>query len=251
MKLKSIIAAMLVLLGFAATSCEYDNYEAPSYLFSGQLKCDGENFPYDSSKPLLKVFQRGYGKVDGGGTDIRTNDEGHYQQLFFDAEYKMTLVNEALPFELPDFESLGAGKGYDSITYHFNSNVAKDFEVRPYYKLKNLKAELKNGNIVATFNIEKMTNTLKPAPGIVKTRIWLSTSTLVNSGIRCTRSTDPEYIDDNTLQVYIPLAEYRKKENFIDNYRTYAFYRVAIELEGMNKYFLFSTIGKIENLPVE
>jgi len=51
--------------------------------------------------------------------------------------------------------------------------------------------------------------------------------------------------------VYIPLSEYRKKENFVDNYRTYAFYRVAIELEGMEEYFLFSTIKKIENLPVE
>ena len=96
-----------------------------------------------------------------------------------------------------------------------------------------------------------MTNTVKAAPKIVKTRIWLSTSSLVNSGIKCTRSSDVEYIDDTTLQVYIPLSEYRKKENFVDNYRTYAFYRVAIELEGMNRYFLFSTIKKIENLPVE
>ena len=29
------------------------------------------------------------------------------------------------------------------------------------------------------------------------------------------------------------------------------FYRVAIELEGMNQYFLFSRTQKIENLPVE
>lgn len=48
----------------------------------------------------------------------------------------MTLVNESLPFEFPDFESLGEGKGYDSIPYHFKSNVTRDFEVRPYYKLK-------------------------------------------------------------------------------------------------------------------
>ena len=101
MKIKSIIAATFVILGFTMTSCEYDNYDAPSYVFSGQLKCDGENFPFDSNRGLLRVFQKGYGKVDGGGTGIRTNDEGHYQQLFFDAEYKMTLVNKALPFELP------------------------------------------------------------------------------------------------------------------------------------------------------
>lgn len=37
----------------------------------------------------------------------------------------MTLVNKALPFELPDFESLGAGKGYDSITYHLTRTLHK------------------------------------------------------------------------------------------------------------------------------
>lgn len=250
MKLKSIIAAAFVVLGLSVTSCEYDNYDAPSYVFSGQLKCDGENFPFDTNRGLLRVFQRGYGKVDGGGTGIRIDEQGHFQQLFFDAEYKLTLVNKSMPFELPDFEPLGPGKGFDSITYHFNSNVTQDFEVRPYYKLKNLRAELKNGNIVATFNIEKMTNTVKAAPKIVKTRMWLSPTSLVNSNIKCTNSIDVVYVDDTTLEVYIPLADYRKKENYPNNFRTYAYYRVAIELEGMNEYFLFSPIQKIENLPL-
>ena len=62
MKIKSIIAATFVILGFTMTSCEYDNYDAPSYVFSGQLKCDGENFPFDSNRGLLRVFQKGYGK---------------------------------------------------------------------------------------------------------------------------------------------------------------------------------------------
>lgn len=241
------VAALCLFL----TSCEYDNYDAPSYTFSGNLICDGENFPYDSNMGLLRVYQSGYGKVDGGGVGIRTDDNGHFQQLFFNADYKMTLVNESLPFELPDFPSLGQGKGYDSLSFHFDSDVSRDFEVRPYYKISNLNAELKNGNIVATFDVTKMTNTVKSAPAIVKTRIWLSTSTLVNSGISCTRSSDVEYLDDNTLQVYIPLSEYRRKEYYVNNFRTYAFYRVAIELEGMNRYFLFSKVGKIENLPVE
>ena len=58
MKIKSIIAATFVILGFTMTSCEYDNYDAPSYVFSGQLKCDGENFPFDSNRGLLRVFQK-------------------------------------------------------------------------------------------------------------------------------------------------------------------------------------------------
>lgn len=249
MKLKYIIAAACVALGLSVTSCEYDNYEEPSYMFSGQLKCDGESFSYDASAALFRVFQRGYGKVDGGGTGIRIDEEGRYQQLLFNSEYKLTLVNKALPFELPEFESLGAGKGYDSITYNISSNVQQDFEIRPYYKLKNLKAELKNNNIVATFNIEKMTNTTKSAPKIVKTRIYVSTASLVNSGIKCNRANEVKYLDENTLETSIPVADYYEKENFTDNYRTYAFLRVAIELEGMSEYFLFSPILKIEGLP--
>ncbi len=251
MKLKYIIVTAIIVLGVLITSCEYDNYDAPSYVFSGQLKCDGENFPFDASKSLLRVYQKGYGKVDGSGIGIRIDENGRYQQLFFNTEYKMTLINRSLPFELPDFEPLGTGMGFDSLTYNFTSNVTKDFEVRPYYKLKNMKAELKNGNIEATFNIEKMTNTVKTVPPIVKTRIWLSTSSLVNSNIRCTRVNDVEYVDDTTLKISIPLSEYRRKEIFPNNFRTYAFYRVAIELEGMNEYFLFSDIQKIENLPVD
>ena len=81
MKIKSIIAATFVILGFTMTSCEYDNYDAPSYVFSGQLKCDGENFPFDSNRGLLRVFQKGYGKVDGGGTGIRTNNSSLMQSI--------------------------------------------------------------------------------------------------------------------------------------------------------------------------
>lgn len=249
MRLKYIIAVVYVALGLSVASCEYDNYEAPSYSFSGQLKCDGEEFPFDANASLLRVFQRGYGKVDGGGTGIRIDEKGHYQQLLFKSEYKLTLVNKPLPFELPELESLGSGKGYDSITYNINSNVLKDFEVRPYYKIKNVKAELKNGNIVATFNIEKMNNTVLAAPKVAKTRIYVGTSALVNSGIKCRTSNDVKYIDATTLETSIPVAEYYKKENYTDNYRTYAFYRVALELEGMTEYFLFSPIQKIEGLP--
>ena len=80
MKIKSIIAATFVILGFTMTSCEYDNYDAPSYVFSGQLKCDGENFPFDSNRGLLRVFQKGYGKVDGGGYEGDGNDESEFDE---------------------------------------------------------------------------------------------------------------------------------------------------------------------------
>ncbi|MCD8262597.1 MAG: DUF3823 domain-containing protein [Bacteroides sp.] len=68
--------SLITILLFS--SCEYDNYDAPSYVFKGRLVCDGENFPFDSNRTIFNFVQQGYGKADGG-TEMRINDEGHYQ----------------------------------------------------------------------------------------------------------------------------------------------------------------------------
>lgn len=252
MKLKYILSlSMLSIL--TLVSCEYDNYEAPECEFKGQLVCDGEPFQFDANRTIFKFYQTGFGKEDGG-INMNILNDGSYKQLLFSGEdYKLTLVNQALPFEMPDFPSRGAGLGYDTIYYHMNGNVYQPFEVRPYYKLSNLSAKLsENGrNIEATFDVTKMANTEKEAPAIKTARIYLGTSAIVDSGIACLRSktvTDP---DATTLTVSIPLAYYRDKKYYINNFRTYAYYRVAIELEGIPDYYLFSDIQKIEGLPVE
>ncbi|WP_455584734.1 DUF3823 domain-containing protein [Bacteroides sp.] len=250
MKIRNILLLACVTMGTVLASCEYDNYEAPSRLFSGQLKCDGENFPYDSNRDLFRFLQSGFGKVDGG-TGMRVDDDGHYQQLLFNDDYKLTLVNQQLPFEIPELGIFKAGIGYDSIAYHIQSDVVKDFEVKPFYKISNLNAELSGNKIVATFDVTKMTNTVKEPPRIKRTYIYLSTSKLVNSNIKCQKLTLISATDPTTLQASIPLAEYRKKQYYPNNFRTYAFYRVAIELDGIPDYYLFSEVKKIENLPVE
>lgn len=249
MKIKNIILSAFVMAGGVFASCEYDNYEAPSYLFSGQLKCDGENFQYDANKNLFLFLQSGYGKIDGG-IGMRVDDDGHYQQLLFNADYKLTLVNQQLPFEVEGLESHGAGLGYDSIAYSISSDVVKDFEVKPYYKFSNLQAGLDGKRILATFDVAKMTNTVKEAPRIKRTYIYLSTSRLVNSNIKCQKLTIVKDPDATTLEASIPLAYYRDKKYYPNNFRTYAYYRVAIELEGITDYYLFSEVKKIEDLPL-
>lgn len=237
----------------ALVSCEYDNYEAPSYEFKGQLMMGGgEPFLFDANKTLFKFYQSGFGKEDDG-TNLNVDNNGNYKQLLFDDVYKLTLVNQALPFEMPDFPSKGAGLGYDSIPYRMTANVNQNFEVRPYYRLSNLKAELSaNGkNIVATFEVTKMTNTEKEAPRIKTVRLYLGTGIIVDSGTACQRSTNVTDPDQTTFSVQIPLAFYRDKKYYINNFRTYAYYRVAVELEGIPDYYLFSGIQRIEGLPVE
>lgn len=250
MKTKQILAGIAFLAATALTSCEYDNYEAPSHTYAGQLVCDGENFPFDSNRTIFNFLQYGYGKVDGG-TEMRITDEGQYRQLLFDADYKLTLVNKKLPFELPDFESLGDGLGYDSIHYSVQSDIKQNFTVIPYYKISGLQARLEGENIVAGFTVAKTTGTSKPAPAIKKVYIYLSTGNIVNSWNKCQRSEEVHAAGSAPFTISIPLSMYREKQYYINNFRTYAYYRVAVELEGIPDYYLFSTIGRIDNLPVK
>lgn len=250
MKLYNILTIMVIMTGSLFSSCEYDNYDAPSYTYSGKLICDGENFPFDSNRTIFNFVQNGYGKADGG-TEMRINDEGCYKQLLFNADYKLTLVNKKMPFELPEFKSLGDGLGYDSIAYTIKSAVEKDFEVIPYYKITNVDASLVGESIVSRFSISKVNGTVKPAPAIKKAYIYLSTGTIVNSWNKCQQSILIQDASQTSIEISIPLSMYREKQYYINNFRTYAYYRVAIELEGIPDYYLFSPVKRIDNLPVK
>ncbi len=242
---------MLIMLS-ALASCEYDNYDAPSHEYKGALLCDGKPFQYDANRSLFRFYQKGFGKEDSG-TALSVSNDGTFSQLLFDDTYKLTLVNQTLPFEMPDFPSKGAGLGYDSIAYRITGNIVQNFEVHPYYKISGLSAALsENGrNIVATFNVEKMTNTEKEAPALKSAKLYLSTSRIVDSGTNCMRSVNVSSSENGGYEVSIPLAYYRDKKYYVNNFRTYAFYRVALELDGIPDYYLFSEIKKIEGLPVD
>lgn len=255
MKINKILmaaAGLLCLVGLS--SCEYDNYEAPSRTFCGQLvTSDGQPFQYDSAKTLFQFYQSGYGKIDTG-TGMRTDNNGYFTQLLFDAKYELTPVNRALPFEIEEFPAKpDADIRYDRIPFDITGNVTKNFVVHPYYKITNLNATLDGKRIVATFDVTKMKDTTEPAPRIKRVTIYLGTSIHVNSNIKCQRLTqikDAETPDFQTLSAAIPLAYYRDKAYYVNNFRTYAYYRVALELEGITDYYLMSEIKKIEDLPV-
>lgn len=246
MKIKNIVLSAFVMLGVIVTSCEYDNYEAPSYLFSGQLTCDGGSFQFDANKSIFRLFQEGYGKVDQG-IDIRTNNDGHFQQLLFNSQYKLTLANNPYPFEIEEFQSLGTGLGYDSIKYDITSNIIKNFEVKPYYKIKDFTLDFDGKNFIANFNIDK--NSDKAIPNVIRAYLFVGTSNIVNSGTLYSKSVTVKANNQTSARVSAQLSNYRKK--YVNNFRDYAYCRVAIELEGVPDYYLFSEVKRIDGLPID
>ena len=250
MKLNRIIAITTVALSLGFTSCDYDNYEAPSNVFSGKLVTpDGQPFCYDSSQTLFKFYQSGYGKVDTG-TNMRVDNNGTFRQLLFTADYSLTLVNHPLPFEIDEFPPLEVG--YDSIPYHVTGNISQTFTVRPYYFISNMKAELEGKRINVTFDVTKNTATKTPAPDIIRAYVYLGTSTLVNGATKCQRLIqikERPSPQTQTMTIGIPLAYYRDKTYYVNNYRDYAFIKVGLLLDGISDYVIISDLLKIENLP--
>lgn len=247
--MKTIYLIPILLLALICSSCEYDNYDAPSYQFEGQLKSDGQDYTFDGNagRGLFVFLQEGYGKVDNG-IGMRIDEKGTYKQLLFKDKYALTLVNRTLPFELEDFPKNKTKPGYDTIFYDIKSNVVQDFNIKPYYVVGDVKGALSadKGTIEVQLNIDKMAGMSSSTPKVSKVWLYVSTSTIVNSSTKCVASKTIEP-DANSATISIPVSTYRT--TYLNNFRDYAFYRVAIELEGISDYYLFSETYKIEGLP--
>lgn len=247
------ILSIIILFVCLFSSCEYDNYDSPHITFSGNLTTNGESFLYDGNpnRPVLKLIQKGFGKVDDG-TIVRIDENGKFQQLIFEGDYWLTLNNTKYPFELTDFNSLGAGLGYDSIYMHITSNVNNNLEVKPYYTISNFRASVENDNIVLKADVAVNPGTRQPAPKVIFAKGFVSTSSKVNSQTVCTKSKRAVVTNTGSIEVAIPIhnnvTAYR--EIYINNFRDYAFCRIALELDGISNYFLFSEIIKIDGVPL-
>ena len=246
--MKKIIILLLATILF--TACEYDNYDAPSVTFSGQLLYNDKPFLCDGNdaRDIFLFFQEGFGKVDWG-TKMHTLADGSYQQLLHSGGYKLTLGNVKYPFEINEFPA--GTVGYDSIYYDLKKDVRQDFHITPYYEISDLDAKLEGINIVAKFKVKKVSGTSKPAPRIVKARIYLGINHFVNSKspVVAEQEVDANFSGDGELTVSIDAIKYRT--GYKENYRDNAFYRVALELENIPDYYLFSETKEITGIPEE
>lgn len=247
--MKKIVFLSMALLSIILASCEYDNYEAPSLALSGNVVYNGKNIQWDgrASRTILRVLQTGYGKVDGG-TFIQVKDDGSFNQLLFHDEYWLTPNNNQFPFEFSQF-NYKSGVGYDSIYIDMKKDVQMDIEVTPYYELSDFSVSLAGEDIVMRCNVSKVMDTKNPAPAIKNVRGYISTTNIVNSATTCAVVKAADVDGSASLEVSIPLTTYQN--GYVNNFRDYAFCRVAIELENIPNYYLFTGIKKIEGLPVK
>jgi hypothetical protein len=250
--MKKLIFIYIALFTVLLTSCEYDNYDAPNITFKGNLMYNGHKYLFDGNPSLsvLTLIQKGFGKVDVG-TNVRIDENGAFSQLIFSGDYWFTLANNQYPFEFKDFNSLGVGLGYDTITMSITKSIVKDIEVIPYYEIKDFNLSVDGDNIIANFKVKKVEGTVNTAPKVVRTRCFVSTSSIVNSATTLSKSIIKSISDSATVSIPVSITtgstSYR--QIYLNNFRDYAFCRVALELKGISNYYIFSETLKVEGLP--
>lgn len=249
---KIIILVSVVILILFLSSCEYDNYDAPSVKITGKLISGGKNFLYDGNpaRGLIKVIQKGFGKADNG-TSVRVDENGRFAQLLFPGEYWLTLENNVYPFDFKAIRSLGAGLGYDSLKIDLQSDIEMDLELVPYYLLTDFTAKVENNNIVLRCNVAKNPEAPVTVPKVIFARGYAGTTSIVNGGTLCTKSKRAVITSSGSFEILIPLFGTNSyRDIYKNNFREHAFCRVSIELDGIPSYYLYSDIVKIENVPL-
>lgn len=250
--MKKIIFVSVVMLVSFLSSCEYDNYDAPSVNITGNLISNGQNFLYDGNpaRGLVKVIQKGFGKADNG-TAVRIDENGKFSQLLFPGEYWLTLENNVYPFDFKEIKSLGAGLGYDSIKIDLKSDVIMDLELVPYYLLTDFTANVESNNIVLRCNVAKNPDAPVTVPKVIFARAYAGTTSIINGGTLCTKSKRAVITSSGSFEIQIPIFGTNSyRDIYKNNFREHAFCRVSIELEGIPTYYLFSNTVKIENVPL-
>lgn len=240
---------LILVFGLLAASCKYDNYDAPQVEFSGQLLYNGKPFLFDGRSDgdlskIIQLSQYGFGKT-GNPITAQVDATGRFKQLLFTGDYHITVRNTPYPFTLADWPR-NAGNRYDTIHVNISHNYRMDVKVVPYYEIKDVTSKVSGTDLVITFKINK----LQDGASLVNARAFANTAELVNSGVRMSAVKSLTGVDmAQPVEIRLSLIDYRNK--FINNFRDYIYFRVALETNISNAYFLWSETQQATGLPVK
>jgi hypothetical protein len=142
MKLKTIKSCLVLLIGLAAASCEFDNFEEPRSTLSGRIVYNNEALGLRSNGVELELWQRGYDLFQK--IPVYVAQDGTFSAVVFDGNYKMTLIRGNGPWM----------DRTDSIDVQVRGSKMIDVEVQPYYAINNPNISVNGSSISVTFTLE-------------------------------------------------------------------------------------------------
>jgi hypothetical protein len=282
-KLFNILSIFIISI-LILTSCEFDNYDAPTVIFHGKLMNGNKNLQ-TSHAAIFRLYQYkedGYVSAGSGWIEVWVNEQGEFNTKLFPGRYKMVInteggINYIHKWEdFPVQTSTDGTEAYDTLKFTISSNGkmtltgktlvgndTKEFDaanfnlkVKPFYQIEELTTTFQNDSIVSNFSIRKLTDRTDNQVLFRNVTMFVCPSVFVNKDVQLSSAASPVpkiTIGNDVVQVQIRclLKDYYSNTYYINNYRNYAFIRIGLSLRLSGQEYIYSEVMKVEDIPQE
>lgn len=167
MKLNIIKSCLLLVLGLAAASCEYDNFEEPKSTLTGRIVYEGEPIGLRSQGVELELWQHGYELFQK--IPVYVAQDGTFSAKLFNGDYKLTLIRGNGPWM----------NRTDSIDVQLRGTEMVDVEVEPYYTISEASYSVSGNTMTVNFTV----NGVNTSSGLELAGIYMG-RTLITDAVR-------------------------------------------------------------------
>ena len=225
---------ILGMMGIAASlvSCNYDNYDEPSFQLYGRIVYYGEPIGVSYNDVYIELWESGWYRL--GNIDVAVDQDGLYSSLLFKGDYKMIIANNQGPFK----KITNDQTGNDTISVNLTGSHTIDIEVMPYYMIRNTNISGGNSKVTATFDLEQII-TGDDAKDIQEVFLYVSKTSFVNNRTSIANTTKGgEDLDLSSIALEVAVPDRVPTQNYV-----YA--RIGVRIEGVED-MIFSEIVKVD-----
>jgi len=217
----------------AAAGCKKDNYTAPSSMLTGHLLYKTDTIQVERSQVPYQIYQYGFGKV-GPLPQTAFAQDGSYSAVLSDGTYKIIVPNGQGPFM---WKQTAAGNP-DTVTVALKGNQTVDFQVTPYYMIRNASITISGGTVSATCKLEKIITDAN-AKDVERVSLYINKDQFVSGGDNIAKKdlAAADITDMNNISLSVAVPSITPAQNYV-----YA--RIGLKIAGLED-MIFSPLQKI------
>lgn len=217
------ISALFAISSLGFSGCDYDNFEEPKSILSGNVIFEGKPVGVRTNGPQLELWQDGF--------QLRTlipvhiEQDGSFSAALFDGQYKLVRKGNSPWLQ----------QASDTLMIQVKGNTAIDVPVIPYFSVSNESYQVANNELTAGFTVRKHAN---PADVDV-VRLFIGKSILTDQS----RNENAVSLDLSTLVLGTPTTIRAQVPDGLKNLN-YVFVRLGVKAKATGEYS-YSQVQKI------
>ena len=216
----------------AVAGCKKDNYPAPNSMLTGHLLYKTDTIQVERNQVPFQIYQYGFGKV--GPVSSTFAQDGSYSAVLFDGTYKVIVPNGQGPFM---WKQTASGDP-DSVTVTLKGNQNIDFQVTPYYMIRNANITISSGTANATCKLEQIITDAN-AKSVERVSLYINKDQFVSGGDNIAKFdlAAASITDMNNISLSVAVPSMTPTQNYV-----YA--RIGLKIAGLED-MIFSPLQKI------